>query len=174
MKKKDWIAQVFSGLEDLDLPKELENIKQIKKLKLKAIIKRKIKERVFEDWKLEKHSNVKQIEYNSFELQKYLKSCEIKITKEEAQEIFKLRTRTSDVKANYKGKYENLECFACENDEETQKYIIIKCKILNENCEQSIPEYEEIYTGNVKTKMIIVKRFLENMKLKEKWKNGLD
>ena len=59
-------------------------------------------------------------------------------------------------------------------DEETQKHSIIKCKILNENCEQSIPEYEEIYTGNVKKKMIIVKRFLENMKLKEKWKNGKD
>ena len=167
---------MFSNLKELEFQEDLENIRKIKKLKLKGILNIKIKERAFKDLKIqkEKHSKVKDIEYNTFDMQKYLKSCEIKITKEEAQEIFKLRTRTSDVKANYKGKYENLECFACENDEETQKHIIIKCKILNENCEQSIPEYEEIYTGNVKKKMIIVKRFLENMKLKEKWKNGKD
>ena len=34
-----------------------------------------------------------------------------------------------------------------------------------------MPEYEDIFTGNVKKKITIVKRFLENMKLREKWKN---
>ena len=54
MKKKDWIVQVFSDLKDLELPQDLENIKKIKKLKLKAIIKRKRKERAFDDFKIKK------------------------------------------------------------------------------------------------------------------------
>ena len=36
-------------------------------------------------------------------MQKYFTSCEVKVTQEEAQDIFKLRTR---VKCNYKGKYQ--------------------------------------------------------------------
>ena len=127
---------------------------------------------MFEDLNNQKenHSKVCNIKHNSFEMQKYLKPGTMKITKEEAQEIFRLRTRTSDVKANFKGKYENLECYACKNDEETQKHVIEKCKILNENNEGKIPEYEEIFTGNVKMKQLIVKRFQENIKLRESMK----
>ena len=171
-KKKDWIVQVFLDLKHLKLKEDLEIIRKTKKLKLKDILNRKIKENAFEELIIQKenHSKVKQIEYDNFEMQKYLKPCEINITKEEAQEIFRLRTRTSDVKANFKGKYENLECYACNNDEETQKHVIEKCKILNENNEGKIPEYEKIFTGNVKMKQLIVKRFQENIKLRESMK----
>ena len=171
-KKKDWIVQVFLDLKHLKLKEDLDIIRKTKKLKLKDILNRRIKENAFEELisQKENHSKVKHIKYNSFEMQKYLKPCETKITKEEAQEIFRLRTRTSDVKANFKGKYENLECYACKNDEETQKHVIEKCKILNENSEEKIPEYEEIFTGNVKMKHKIVKRFQENIKLREKLK----
>ena len=95
-------------------------------MKLKDILNRKIKENAFEELisQKENHSKVKHIEYNSFEMQKYLKPCEIEITKEYTQEIFRLRTRTSDVKGILKGKYENLECYACKNGEETQKHVI--------------------------------------------------
>ena len=41
---------------------------------------------------------------------------------------------------------------------------------LNENSEEKIPEYDEIFTGNVKMKHKIVKRFQENIKLREKLK----
>ena len=92
----------------------------------------------------------------------------VKITKQEAQEIFKLRT--SDVKTNIKGKYETFECDACKTEQETQKHII-KCNILNEKNEKEPIEYEEIFTGNVKMKIAIVKRFLENTKLRENFRN---
>ena len=171
-KKKDWIVQVFSDLKELELQEDLDIIRKIKKLKLKNILNRKIKEKAFEDLKIqkEKHSKVFQIKYDSFEMQKYLKSCEVRITKQEAQEIFKLRTRTSDVKTNIKGKYETLECDACKTEQETQKHII-KCNILNEKNEKEPIEYEEIFTGNVKMKIAIVKRFLENTKLRENFRN---
>ena len=64
----------------------------------------------FQDFNYQKenHSKVCHIKYTSFEMQKYLKPGNMKITKEKAQEIFKLRSRMSDVKSNYKGKYESL------------------------------------------------------------------
>ena len=171
-KKKDWIVQVFSDLKELEIEEDLDIIRKMKKLKLRNILNQKIKEKAFNDLKLqkEKHSKVIQIRYDTFEMQKYLKSCEIKITKEEAQEIFKLRTRTSDVKTNYKGKYESLECYACKIEQESQKHVI-ECKKLNEKNEKEPIEYEEIFTGNIKMKIAVAKRFLENTKLREKFKN---
>ena len=106
--------------------------------------------------------------HKTFEMQKYLKACNIKIKQEEAQEIFKLRSRVSNVKSNFKANYETLECEACHNEEESQKHII-NCKILNEKLE-NVPEYEEIYDGNVKIKVEIAKRFLENIRKREKLK----
>ena len=97
-------------------------------------------------------------------MQKYLKSCEIRITQQEAQAIFKLRTGTSEVKANYKGKFETLECDGCKIENEFQKHVIQEGKILNKNKKKEIPEYEEILTENVKLKMQSAKKFLENRK----------
>ena len=86
------------------------------KTKLKDVLDKKIKEQVFQDLKAKKesHSKVKNIKFEKLEMQKYLKSCKTKITQEEAQEIFKMRSRVSNVKMNFKGKYESLECEACE------------------------------------------------------------
>ena len=106
-------------------------------------------------------------------MQKYLTSCEVKITQEEAQAIFKLRTRMTDVKCNYRGKYESLECEICIKDEESQKHILI-CEKLNEKYENKI-EYQEIFHGSVKNKIEIARRFIKNLKNREKWrkdKNG--
>ena len=93
----------------------------------------------------------------------------MKITKEEAQEIFKLRSRMSDVKLNYKGKYESLKCEICdENEDESQKHII-NCKSLN-MINEEIPNYEDIFSGNVKKKIEIARKFIQNIKLREKLK----
>ena len=54
-------------------------------------------------------------------MQKYLISSEVKIAQEEAEEIFKLRTRVTDVKYNYKGKYESFEFEICTKDKESYK-----------------------------------------------------
>ena len=37
---------------------------------------------------------------------KYLKACDISIKQEEAQEIFRLRSRVSNVKTNFKANYD--------------------------------------------------------------------
>ena len=131
----------------------------------------KIKEKVFEELNLlkENHSKVKHLKHYVFEMQKYFKPCNIKITKEEAQEIFKLRSRVSDVKLNYKGKYETYECQVCKKEDESQEHIIIKCTSLNKSKEE-IMKYEDIFDGNVIKKVKIARKFIENIKLREKLK----
>ena len=170
-KKKDWSVQVFSDLEKLKMDDDVEQIKSMKKLKLKSLLDEKIKMKVFEELNSQKdnHSKVSQLIHDSFEMQKYLKPNNMKITKEEAQEIFKLRSRMSDVKSNYKGKYESLKCEMCdENEDETQKHILI-CKRLNISNEE-IPNYEDIFDGNANKKIAITRKFIQNIKLREKLK----
>ena len=125
------------------------------------MVDQRIKQKVFEELinKKDSHSKVKDITYKIFQMQKYLTSCEVKITQEEAQGIFKLRTRMADAKCNYKRKYESFECEICIRKEESQKHILI-CEKLNEKYENEI-EYEEIFHGNVKNKVEIARRFIE-------------
>ena len=102
-------------------------------------------------------------------MQKYLKPNEINIKLQEAQEIFKLRSRVSEVKTNFKGKYENYECDVCSTKEyETQKHVI-ECREINKRKKRNNkpPDYEELFSRNVIKRLIIAQYFLENMKIKK-------
>ena len=172
-KKKDWIVQVMTDLKELEMDENFEDIKNLKKLKLRKILDNKIKDNVFKELikQKENHSKVRNLQYDQFEMQNYLRPCKIQIRKEEAQEIFKLRSRVSNVKNNYKGKYETLECEICDNNEEESQKHILQCIKLNEKSEE-IPEYEQIFYGNVKMKLAIARKFIENLKTRDKINNS--
>ena len=73
----------------------------------------------------------------------------------------------SDIKLNYKSKYESLKCEMCdENEDESQEHLI-NCRSLNVNNEE-IPNYEDILDGNVNKKVALARKFLKNIKLREK------
>ena len=82
----------------------------------------------------ENHSKVGSIKHKNLEMQNYLKCSEIKIMQDEAQEIIKIRYRVTEVKNNFKGRYENDECDFCY-EKEDQKHIL-ECKALYENSNQ--------------------------------------
>ena len=46
------------------------------------------------------------------------------MSKEDTHLIFKLRCRVTEVKINMKGKYDELECVACGEEEESQEHIM--------------------------------------------------
>ena len=54
-------------------------------------------------------TKLNKIHHNKLEMQRYLKPNNLKIRKEEAQTIFKMRSRVTDVKINYKGKQAGAE-----------------------------------------------------------------
>ena len=130
-----------------------------------------IKEKSFKDLekKKESHSKVMKIKYERLEMQKYLKPNEAKINLEEAQVIFKMRSRMTEVKANFKGKYENFECNACSTKEYESQQHIIECKEINRRKirNNKPPDYKELFSRNVIKQRMIARYFLENMKIKK-------
>ena len=109
-KPKDWISQVLKDIQELKLEVNMESIKNMKKSKLKQIVKKAVQNKAFEELQKlkESHSKVQKLKYKQLEMQKYLKPSNLKTKKEDAITIFKLRSRVEDVKINFRGKYEEL------------------------------------------------------------------
>ena len=172
-KSKDWINQVLSDIKELNLEVDFEDIRKMQKSRLKIMLNEAIKMKAFVDLaqKKEMHSKVMEIKHERLEMQKYLKSTNFKIKIEEKQEIFKMRSRVSDVKMNFKGRYENLECDICKNEYETQTHLI-ECNEINKHKKEyeKPPEYEEIQKTNVQNQLKIVRHFIQNMKIRSKLK----
>ena len=53
------------------------------------------------------------LKHDKLKMQNYLKADNFRISRKEAQEIFKLRSRMTDVKLNFRGMRETLECDIC-------------------------------------------------------------
>ena len=97
----------------------------MKKSKLKKLLDKAVEDKAFEELQLQKgkHSKVMKLSYSKLKMQKYLKGNKNNSTVEEAQMIFKLRSRMADVKLNFRNKYEGLQCDICKDEEETQNTI---------------------------------------------------
>ena len=136
------------------------------------ILKKKIETNLLEKLEQKKklHSKVSHIQHGVLKMQTYLKPTRTKISKEERQNIFKLRSRVTDVKMNYKRKYENLTCKACKEEEETQEHIL-ECKEIEKE-EPSIKsklEFETIFKGSIEDKAYIARIFEKKMRIREKF-----
>ena len=172
-KPKDWISSVFRDLKELKIEKTIEEIKEMKKTTLKRIMNKVIVNKAFERLLClkESHSKVKHLVYTNLRMQNYLKPGRVKITHSEIEAIFKLRSRVIDVKINFRGKYENIECRSCENEkeEESQKHVY-ECwnLIKNKKNNTKVIEYEKIFGENSKNQADIAKYFLENLEIRRK------
>ena len=90
----------------------MEHLKVMKRTKLKNILETLIKQNALEELSKikENHSKVRHIKHDKFQMQNYFKSYHLKMRQDEIQEIFKIRCRVTNVKQNFRGKYENIEC----------------------------------------------------------------
>ena len=168
-KPKDWTTQVLKDLKEFQIELNLEELKDIKKSKLKRILKKAVDEKAFEKLTDLKngHSKVMNLKYSKLKMRNYLKANRFRISLEECQEIFKIRSRVTDVKINFRGKYENLECDICKKQEESQKHILECSEIMKEDGFKKV-EYEQIFEEDTKLQLEVVKTFIMNMKTKEK------
>ena len=76
---------------------------------------------------------------------KYMKTP----TRNAVSTIFKARTRMLDVKANYKNKYQDLQCRLCGKEDKTQERILAKCEKTKQTKHQ-VPT-EDIFTEDHET-----------------------
>ena len=85
--------------------------------------------------------------------------------------IFKMRIRITNVKMYQQNKYENHECEACGETNETQEHILNCTEILNiqnDGEKSEFPRYEKIANGSVKDQIEIAKSFMKQIKVIEK------
>ena len=68
-----------------------------------------------------------------------------------------------------KGKYDNFECGACGQDEESQQHIL-DCPELNKMEKYEKIKYEKLFNGTVADKIKIARRFKENFDILENLK----
>ena len=165
-KKGDWIKLVESDLKKLKITLSYVEISSMTKTMFKNLVKEKTEKNSLQFLKLHIKSKGKEIEYSEVEMKQYLASLSI-LTLQEKKEVFKIRTRMTEVKSNFKQRYNNLNCDNCgKNDqfnEETQEHVY--------NCTES-NEDKEIFgnifkdTHETQTMKSITRRFLNNMKLK--------
>jgi hypothetical protein len=136
-------------------------------------VQEKIEVKAFENLQKKKksHSKVKQLDHNAIKMQKYLQANQTNIRREEAQLIFKLRCKVTEVKVNLKGSYDYLECRACGLEEENQKHII-HCEKLNQSKKTEEINYDKLFDGTVLEKLKIAKVFKENLKILDQIKKG--
>ena len=75
------------------------------------------------------HSKIKTIEYKQLEVQKYMTSPIFR--NEEVNQLFALRSRTTNCKENFKQKYRNddLLCGLCYKEKEDQPHLL-RCDVL--------------------------------------------
>ena len=112
------------------IQKEMESL-GITNTKSKEEIRKKIKEQMITKLAKEgeKKSKTQYYLQNSQEpqnlkIRKYMKT----MNRHTTSTIIIARTRMIEAKANYKGKYQNLNCRFCENTEETQTHILEECQ----------------------------------------------
>ena len=152
--KGDWVLTVMEDAKELKIDIDEEKLSQTSKEKFRRIIKNKVAELAYESLirKKNTHSKMENIQYREMELQGYLKSnCKLKY--EDKQLLFKLRTRMTEVKHNFRNKYADQICPLCKSEEDTQ-YHLINCQRILENCpdlaENINIEYEDIFSNGSK------------------------
>ena len=126
---KDWVTTIGKDLKELQINLTFDQIKSMEKHEFKRIVKQKIEKKAkmkLEEKKLS-HSKVMHLKHEHFGIQKYLKQSKIQISIEERQLIFKLRSKVTNVKMNFRGMYDELTCQVCKIGNETQEHLL-ECK----------------------------------------------
>ena len=176
---KDWVSTILKDLKELNLKVSIDDIKEMKKSKFMNMLKRSTEEKAYMELEKmkTKHTKVSHLNHYGIKMQKYLLPNELKISQEEIQMIFKLRSRVTEIKTNMKGSFYSYECDLCEEEEETQEHIL-KCKeiIIRKKEKDDIPTYDKIFGKKVMEQVKIARTFRENMEirntfLKEKMNN---
>ena len=169
---KDWIQTVSEDIKELKMNVTTADIKEIRKSTFKAMLRECTENYVFKSLTKKKlsHSKVMHIDHYMLKMRKYLMPSSIKITKDERKLIFRLRSRTTETKTNFKGKYDYFECDVCGKEEESQEHILKCTEIMNmnkEKQEQEIPNYKRLFDGQVSEQLHIARCFQTNLNIRD-------
>ena len=103
--KNDWVLQVENDLKTMNIEKTEKEIQKMTKYSFKKLIKNNLnriaKDSLLNDQIEERKSKIKNL--NSYKIQNYLQTS--KLSTKHKKFLCALRTRSIDVKTNYKNKF---------------------------------------------------------------------
>ena len=154
-------------MEILEINLTGEEIKSKSKVSFKKIIKEKTKQVAFKYLMKKKstHSKLDDLKYTELKIQPYLSTNAL--FKDDAQLLFKLRTRMADFKANFKNGNIDLTCFSCPS-EDRQDHILT-CDLITSNIpEASTVKYETIFSNKPHKMLDTIKVIKKALQYREK------
>ena len=134
----------------------------------KKIVKTKLEENFFDYLLSLKSNHTKTENLVSFKLQEYLTSENL--TFKQKQLLFSLRTRSINVKRNYKNKYRhsNMFCSLCDDKQVESESHILECKSTQEQLGNiGDSKYEDIFSLDIARQEKITKIFEKVIRLRD-------
>ena len=160
--KDDFINQINEDKEDIGLNLEDDDIKGMKKSQFKSVVKEKIKEAahgylIQKKERLSKLSNLS----SEFDLKEYLTTD--RLSTQEKQLLFKLRTHMIPVKGNFSSMYkDDMSCRLCNlNSDESQEHTFA-CPILTQSSDSV--KYMDIFDQDLDKQIKAVKHWNKLLK----------
>ena len=149
-----------------------EVIRKMKKTSFRKLISEKIRTAAH-SYLLQKKENLSKLDNlsSNYSMKDYLLTN--KLSTQEKQLLFNLRTRMIHVKCNYGSSYSNLLCSLCDTDsEESQEHLLVCPGLVEQPPLNTSVQYLDIF-GNLEKQVVAVQhwtRILNNRKLKLKEK----
>ena len=160
-KKGDWILTCIKDLKVLGFTGSLEEIKAMKKNQYKTTINKKIREIAFKYLLEKQRSKGKNIIYEEFCMADYLLPNDNLNNIEDQRYLFSIRNRMINIPSNF-GKEAKCICGEIEN-----MLHIYNCRKLNKG--ENLINFEKIYNGKLTEQVTILKKFRNNMEVREKF-----
>ena len=170
----DWVRIIESDKKELNINMTDEEIQGVSKETFKTFVKNKAKIKFIQHLNTLKsqHSKSKFLECSDLKTAEYIKDR--RLTTSKKQLLFKLRSRTLDVKKNFGGNFEDPWCTTCGLVEETQSHLL-QCPPLVENLnylrgKTSTIDESMIY-GDIEQQIQIVNIYSDILQEREKIKS---
>ena len=130
---ESWMKQLRKVAEKMEVNIKEEEVKLMNKAKYKKHVKEQIKKKIEKDIQQEagKKTKMRHLKEETFEEKVYVKKCSMK----ECKTIMEIRLNMLKLKANYKGKDQNIRCPAGCADDDTTEHLIM-CKKMDTICEK--------------------------------------
>ena len=161
-------------MEELQITETLEQIEKMSIYRFRTIVIKAVRKTTFKNLKEIKnsHSKVKHIEYSNYEMQNYLNSDIF--TNYEAKFTFHARCRMLKTKQNFSQRYKSHFCPVCKNEnlKDDQPHLLHCNKLVSDSIiTANLPEYEDLFSNEVKKQVVIVKLLKENFEKRRNFWN---
>ena len=99
----------------------------------------------------------------------YLLPTEEDITIEERKNLFKCRVDDINVKGNQRWQHSDISCLSCKKKEdETQCHLLLCKDLIGKNSFLTyIPDYKELYYGDINEQIYVYRLLKENLRLRD-------